>query len=63
MRAPVPSWAARAWAVIPFNSGAVLAVASEGSLALVAEAVRGLGVPVLLTGPVLLPGADLGRIQ
>ena len=41
------------------DSGAVLAVASEGSLALVAEAVRGLGVPVLLTGPVLLPGADL----
>jgi long-chain acyl-CoA synthetase len=41
------------------DSGAVLAIASEGSLALVAEAVQGLDVRVVLAGPVLLPGADL----
>ena len=41
------------------DAGAVLVVASEGSLALVAAAVQGLCVRVLLTGPELLPGADL----
>ncbi|MCW2616080.1 MAG: AMP-dependent synthetase and ligase [Frankiales bacterium] len=41
------------------DSGAVLAVASEGSLALVVEAVQGLDVRVVLAAPALLPGADL----
>ena len=41
------------------DSGAVVVVASEGSLALVVEAARGLPLRVVLAGPVLLPGADL----
>ena len=41
------------------DSGAVVAVASQASLPLVAEAAGGLAVQVVLAAPELLPGADL----